>query len=115
MFSYSGLKNAVRVTINDIDVLDKQTKMDICASFQKSAVAHITMKLKKYFKTTHIKYFAVVGGASANMYLKNKLANLLEQFGCQNFQAPLIQYCGDNAAMIGRCAIEQMKNPKEHI
>ncbi len=111
MFSYSGLKNAVRIAINKEPNIDKQTKSDICASFQKSAVSHIIMKLKKYFKTNPPQNFAVVGGASANIYLQDELKKLLAKFDCANFQAPLIKYCGDNAEMIGRCAIEKQKKP----
>ena len=67
------------------------------------------MKLKKYFKQNTPTNFAVVGGASANMYLREKLKKLLKEFDCENFQAPLIEYCGDNADMIGRVALQKIK------
>lgn len=109
-FSYSGLKNAVRVQIQElgeIDQLTQQDKYDICASFQKAATTHITMKLKKYFKKKPPTRFAIVGGASANKYLRNKIDTLLQQFRCNDLLLAQLKYCSDNAAMIGRVAIEQ--------
>ncbi len=49
-FSYSGLKNAVRVEIEKQGDLSDEIKADICASFQKTAVEHIMQKLKKLFE-----------------------------------------------------------------
>lgn len=107
-FSYSGLKNAVRLEIEKLERtnLSEQDKNDICACFQKTAVAHILQKLKKLFKQKTIKNFAIVGGASANLYLRQELQNL-----CLQYKATLhlsdLKYCSDNAAMIGRVAVEQ--------
>jgi N6-L-threonylcarbamoyladenine synthase len=109
-FSYSGLKNAIRVQIGklgELDNLTQQDKYDICASFQKSAISHITMKLKKLFKKTPPKRFAIVGGASANLKLRAKIDKLLKEFKCKELLLADLKYCSDNAAMIGRVAIEQ--------
>jgi N6-L-threonylcarbamoyladenine synthase len=113
-FSYSGLKNAVRLAIikeeeklQNGQKISEQTISDICASFQKTAIDHILMKLKKYFKTNPPKLFAIVGGASANIYLRNSCENLVNQFGAKQILAPL-EYCSDNAVMIGRVALEDI-------
>ncbi|OPX27162.1 MAG: tRNA (adenosine(37)-N6)-threonylcarbamoyltransferase complex transferase subunit TsaD [Campylobacteraceae bacterium 4484_166] len=108
MFSYSGLKNAVRLAIQKLEKQNKQDQMDISASFQKSATRHITMKLKKYLKSTDIKRFAIVGGASANQYLIGKIKVLLDEFGNIELLTPKLGYCSDNAQMIGRVAIEML-------
>ncbi len=109
-FSYSGLKNAVRLAIlkeqENNPTLSKQIKSDICASFQKAAIDHITMKLKKYFKTNPPTNFAIVGGASANLQLRSDIKQLLDKYNCPLLLSDL-KYCSDNAAMIGRVAIEQ--------
>ena len=47
-FSYSGLKNQVRLAV---EAADKEDYPHIAAAFQKTATAHLTQKLKKYFKT----------------------------------------------------------------
>ena len=104
-FSYSGLKNAVRLAILE----GKYQKEDIASSFQKAAIEHLVMKLKKLFKTTIPKNFAIVGGASANLALRGELEKLSKKY---NFKLiyPKLEYCSDNAAMIGRVAVEMYKN-----
>jgi len=108
-FSYSGLKNAVRMAIEkekNSNNLTTQTINNICASFQSIAVAHIVMKLKKYFKTNPPTTFAIVGGASANIELRITIEKLCAKYDAKLLLAPL-EFCSDNAAMIGRVAIEQ--------
>ena len=111
-FSYSGLKNAVRLEIEKLENseygISEQDKYDICASFQKTAVSHIMQKLKKLFKQKSIKNFAIVGGASANIYLRTQLEDLCKKYNTILYLSEL-KYCSDNAAMIGRVAVEQYK------
>ena len=117
-FSYSGLKNAVRVQIlklQDSNELSIQDKYDICASFQKAAVTHIIMKLKKYFKKNKPTRFAIVGGASANLYLREEIDKLLKKFQCDELLLADFEFCSDNAAMIGRVAVEQYKEILDKI
>ncbi|MDX4027031.1 tRNA (adenosine(37)-N6)-threonylcarbamoyltransferase complex transferase subunit TsaD [Aliarcobacter skirrowii] len=109
-FSYSGLKNAVRLQIENLErtTLTQQDKYDISASFQKTAVEHIMQKLRKLFKQKSIKNFAIVGGASANLFLRSQIEKLCEKYDTNLYLSPL-EYCSDNAAMIGRVAVEQFK------
>jgi N6-L-threonylcarbamoyladenine synthase len=111
-FSYSGLKNAVRLEVEKLENqeggITLQDKYDICASFQKTAVAHIVQKLKKLFKQNVPKNFAIVGGASANIYLRTQLEDVCEKHKINLYLSEL-KYCSDNAAMIGRVAVEQYK------
>jgi N6-L-threonylcarbamoyladenine synthase len=102
-FSYSGLKNAVRLAV--LEVKNKDEYKDIAASFEHIATAHIVMKLKKYFKISKPSTFAIVGGASANLYLRSQIENLLKPHNAKLLLSEL-KYCSDNAAMIGRVAIE---------
>ena len=101
-FSYSGLKNAVRLAVQKSEEKDYK---DIAASFEHIATAHLTMKLKKYFKTKKPKTFAIVGGASANLYLRSQIQELLKPHNAKLLLSEL-KYCSDNAAMIGRVAVE---------
>ena len=77
-FSYSGLKNAVRLAVEAGSEADYP---DIAASFQRVAVAHLLQKLKKYFREHPPKRFAIVGGASANLYLRARIEALLRPYG----------------------------------
>jgi N6-L-threonylcarbamoyladenine synthase len=104
-FSYSGLKNAVRLAVEKAQ--PKEYK-DIAASFEHIATKHLTHKLKKYFQTHPPKTFAIVGGASANIYLREQMKDLLKPYGAKLILSEL-QYCSDNAAMIGRVAVEMYK------
>ena len=104
-FSYSGIKNAVRLLIERNRPLDEKTMADIAASFQKAAIDHLLQKTKKIFQQKRPEDFAIVGGASANMAVREAFANLCAEFGCTLHLADL-QYCSDNAAMVGRCGID---------
>lgn len=119
-FSFSGLKNAVRLEIekqkstqnkaldsNSNQILESKLN-EICYAFQKAAITHITQKTKLYLQDSTIKHFGVVGGASANKTLRNELNNLALKFDKETLFAPL-EFCSDNAAMIGRCGIEYYK------
>lgn len=113
-FSFSGLKNATRLAIaQQKESQKKSTKLDskfiakICASFQNTACSHLLNKLEKYFNKNGNTFssFALVGGASANTFLRQKIANLCEKFDKKLLLAEL-EFCADNAAMIGRVACE---------
>ncbi len=110
-FSYSGLKNQVRLQIEKLGKLSEQDKADICVSFQKTASAHLIHKLKKIFKTKDIKDFAIVGGASANLYLRGEIEKLCNAHGAKLHLAEL-KFCSDNAAMIGRYAVDAYNKEK---
>jgi N6-L-threonylcarbamoyladenine synthase len=101
-FSYSGLKNAVRLAV---EKSQKDDYKDIAASFEHIATKHLIHKLKKYFQTTPPKNFAIVGGASANLYLRSQIKELLKPYGATLLLSEL-KYCSDNAAMIGRVGVE---------
>ena len=104
-FSYSGLKNAVRLAVLEEEKNETPNFQDIAASFEHIATKHLTMKLKKYFKTNKPKTFAIVGGASANLYLRSQIEELLKPHHAKLLLSEL-QYCSDNAAMIGRVAVD---------
>lgn len=101
-FSYSGLKNQVRLAVEANEV---SAYPHIAAAFQKTATEHLIQKLKKYFKTNPPKRFAIVGGASANLYLRESVTKILAAYKAELFLSEL-KYCSDNAAMIGRAALE---------
>jgi len=110
-FSLSGLKNAVRLTIESLGGAKNMSKRDRCdlsASFQKAVKLHLIQKSKKLFKSEPIKNFAIVGGASANLYIREAYEMLCKEFG-KSLHTASLEFCSDNAAMIGRYAIEAYK------
>jgi len=66
------------------------------------------MKLKKYFKSNPPKRLAIVGVASANLYLRSQIEEILKPYKAELLLSEL-QYCSDNAAMIGRVAVDMYK------
>lgn len=105
-FSYSGLKNGVRLVIEELgDAISEQDKCDVAASFQKVAFEHIFDKLKRYFATMRPKKLAVVGGVSANQYFREHIVEMCLANGVETVFAEL-EYCSDNAAMIGRAGVD---------
>ncbi len=111
-FSLSGLKNAVRLEVEKLGghtSMTEQDRADLAASFQKAVKLHLLQKSKKIFTKEPIKDFAIVGGASANLYLRDAYEKLCQEFGKSMHTAPL-EYCSDNAAMIGRYAIDAYHN-----
>lgn len=110
-FSLSGLKNAVRLAIESLggaSNLTHQDRCDISASFQKTVALHLLQKSKKVFASQKIKDVAIVGGASANAYIKQQFEQLCQTYGKKLHTADM-RYTSDNAAMIGRYAIESYK------
>ncbi len=103
-FSYSGLKNAVRLVIEG----KKYKSEDIAASFQTKAIEHLIFMCKRAIKKYHPSNFAIVGGASANLKLREEFEKLARKFGFKLFY-PEMKYTSDNAAMIARAAVEMYK------
>jgi len=104
-FSYSGLKNAVRLIIEE----NRYKKEDIAASFQEKAIEHLIFMSKRAIKKYKPKNFAIVGGASANKKVREKFEKLSKEFNFNLFY-PEFKYTSDNAAMIARAGLEMYKN-----
>ena len=107
-FSYSGIKNSVRLEIQKLKNPNQQDIYDIAASFQKIAFEHILDKLKRYFLISKPKEFAIVGGVSANEYFRKKIVELCNNLDI-NIHFAKLEFCTDNAAMIARAALEVYK------
>lgn len=97
-FSFSGLKT---FAANKIAASDgsPQSKADIAKAFQDAVVDTLAIKCKRAIKQTGRKSLVVAGGVSANLALREKLAELMSQFDGQVFY-PRHEYCTDNGAMI---------------
>ncbi|EKH9388028.1 tRNA (adenosine(37)-N6)-threonylcarbamoyltransferase complex transferase subunit TsaD [Campylobacter jejuni] len=104
-YSFSGLKNAVRLEILKHENLNEDTKAEIAYAFENTACDHIMDKLEKIFNLYKFKNFGVVGGASANLNLRSRLQNLCQKCNTNLKLAPL-KFCSDNALMIARAAVD---------
>ncbi|MFP4486278.1 MAG: tRNA (adenosine(37)-N6)-threonylcarbamoyltransferase complex transferase subunit TsaD [Campylobacterales bacterium] len=105
-FSYSGIKNAFRLKVEELGRLSDKDIDDLCASFQKSAIDHLLKKFELYLQSSEIENISIVGGASANMALRSRVEELANKYNKNLLLAPL-EFCSDNAAMIGRAALNE--------
>ena len=109
-FSLSGLKNAVRLTVEKLggpDEMSEQDRRDLAAAFQKALITHLIQKIRKILARESIPDVALVGGASANLAIRKAFDALCADYGKRLHTAPL-EYCADNAAMIGRYGLEAL-------
>ena len=110
--SFAGLKTAVLKISKTIK--SEQDKYDLAASFQKTIEEILYKKTKIAFtefeKINKLKEktFVVAGGVAANRKIRSMLINLCEE---NNYTSifPAIEFCGDNAAMIGVVGLEKFK------
>lgn len=103
-FSFSGKKTAVINYINTLKQKNVEIPVnDICASFQKCAVDELVDKTIRATLDSGLDKIVIAGGVSANKLLRQELAKKSEQNGIKCY-LPDLQYCTDNAAMIGSSA-----------
>ncbi len=103
-FSFSGLKTAILYFLQrnlraDPDFVE-QNLSDICASVQQRIVSILLRKVESAARQTGIRDIAVAGGVSANSALRRELREAGRRNGWNTY-VPRMEYCTDNAAMIG--------------
>jgi N6-L-threonylcarbamoyladenine synthase len=101
--SFSGLKTAVRLTIEphrDANgALADAVRADIAASFQAAVVDTLTGKCRQALEATGLERLVVAGGVGANRALRASLADLGRRVGARVYY-PRSALCTDNGAMI---------------
>lgn len=114
-FSFSGLKTALRLCIErEANNLTRQTKANICASFQASICDILSNRVNKamnIFKNgfpNKDPYFVIAGGVAANQAIRTKLEQLsiAKNF---KFVVPRNDLCTDNAAMVAWAGCEHLQ------
>ena len=104
-YSFSGLKTAVMNFVNKQgEAYVQQNLKDICASIQHTIIETLLRKLILATKQTGIKRIGLAGGVSANRGLRVAVKEMSIKEGWQVF-IPKLEYCTDNAAMIGMAGI----------
>jgi N6-L-threonylcarbamoyladenine synthase len=98
-FSFSGLKTAVWLHVRDRKV-DASAHPDIAASFQDAAVDMLLEATFAAAEETRTQRVVIAGGVSANSHLRQRALAIGRANGLDVI-IPSLQYCTDNAAMIG--------------
>jgi len=112
-FSFSGLKNALRLQASKIAPLHDGDIRDLCASFQLA----VTEAVSDRIKTAMNAYIGMhpdraawrlvaAGGVAANKALRSALMNLAQERGF-TLHVPPVALCGDNAAMVAWAGAER--------
>lgn len=101
-FSFSGLKTSARYFLhnNFPDGTTENELCDIAASVQEAIVDVLVEKSLKALRQRKADKLAVAGGVSANSRLREKLDEISSRGKYKTF-LPKMNYCIDNAAMIG--------------
>jgi N6-L-threonylcarbamoyladenine synthase len=100
VFSFSGLKTAVRVAVDALErPLPEQTVADVCYELQEAIVDSLVHRLFRAARRKHVPAVYLAGGVSANGRLRARVTEEAAGRGL-HFLPPEPVYCTDNAAMI---------------
>ena len=103
-FSFSGLKTAVRQTVEKLPTNDQQAIADLCASFQRTVGDVLVDRCANALALAPSRALVVAGGVAANAYLRGRLEKLPAKL-----VAPPQKLCTDNGAMIAWAGIERLR------
>jgi len=110
-FSFSGLKTAVSVYLQDKDPEFIQRHLsDLAASFQEAAVEILAIKALNAADKLGISQISVTGGVARN----KRLRDIFRERKPRNLQVffPSPELCTDNGAMIAACGAFHMEKVK---
>ncbi|TGG85353.1 MAG: tRNA (adenosine(37)-N6)-threonylcarbamoyltransferase complex transferase subunit TsaD [Aphanocapsa feldmannii 288cV] len=106
-FSFSGLKTAVLRQVQALEGEGPLPLADLAASFEAVVVEVLAQRSCRCAADQGLDTLVVVGGVAANLRLRGELDRRCRDQGLRLLVAPL-EYCGDNAAMIGVAACERL-------
>lgn len=106
-FSFSGLKTFAANTIH-AEGQDEQTRADIAHAFQTAVVDTLAIKCRRALKETGLRRLVIAGGVSANIQLREQLANMMAELKGEVFY-PRTEYCTDNGAMIAYAGLQRLR------
>lgn len=109
-FSFSGIKTYITNHVNNEKMKGNEIiKEDISKSLQTVITEVLYNKVLKAIEDKKVNTVLVSGGVSANKELRKKFETLEKNMNIEvNF--PKLEYCTDNAAMIGCAAYYELKN-----
>jgi N6-L-threonylcarbamoyladenine synthase len=107
-FSFSGLKTAVRQTVEKLPSGDARAISDLCASFQRTVGDVLADRCGNALAADPASTLVVAGGVAANLYLRGRLEDLAAKYGAR-LVAPPVKLCTDNGAMIAWAGLERLR------
>jgi N6-L-threonylcarbamoyladenine synthase len=107
-FSFSGLKTAVRQTVEKLPADDPRAVADLCASFQRTVGDVFADRCANALALAPSPTLVVAGGVAANAYLRGRLEEVAAAHGAR-LVAPPVRLCTDNGAMIAWAGVERLR------
>jgi len=107
-FSFSGLKTAVRQTVEKLPADDPRAVADLCASFQRTVGDVFADRCTNALALAPSPTLVVAGGVAANVYLRGRLEEVAAAHGAK-LVAPPVRLCTDNGAMIAWAGVERLR------
>ncbi len=107
-YSFSGMKTAVLRLVEKLKAEGDLPIADVAASFQHTVAKVLTKRSVKCALDHDLDTITIGGGVAANSGLRKYLQSAADQHNLKVYFPPL-QFCTDNAAMIG-CAAAQHFN-----
>jgi N6-L-threonylcarbamoyladenine synthase len=113
-FSFSGLKNAVRLLVESLERPLTDTDIDdVCAGFQAAVADSIADRTRRAIarmqaEWPECRHLVVAGGVAANSALRATLERVAGESEL-TFLAPPLGLCTDNAAMIAWAGLERFR------
>ena len=106
-YSFSGIKTSflyfLRDRLKEEPDFIERNKANLCASIQNCIVSFLLKKFEKAVNKHRVNHVAIAGGVSANSALREGLTTMGQRHGWKVF-IPTMQFCTDNAAMVGIAA-----------
>jgi len=106
-FSFSGLKTAVMIAVDRIE-LDDAVRADVAAEFQQAVVDTLVVKCRRAMEQTGAGTLVVAGGVGANRALRTALKEEGARRGWSVFY-PRPEFCTDNGAMIAYAGMLRLR------
>jgi N6-L-threonylcarbamoyladenine synthase len=114
-FSFSGLKTAVMLKVNEIEGAGQMTdtvRADLADAFQSAVVDTLVGKSMRAVKQTGYERLVVAGGVGANRLLRARMADALATIGARVYY-PRTEFCTDNGAMIAFAGYMRLHSGKK--
>ena len=116
-FSFSGLKTAVRYTIQDLQkntqhgTLENQTISNIAREFEHAVTDVLVKKTMNALAEYHATGLIIAGGVSANRFITETFKQKTSEYGIDLY-LPEKHMCGDNSLMIATAGFMHLRNNK---
>jgi N6-L-threonylcarbamoyladenine synthase len=103
-FSYSGVKTSFLYFLEEKGIhWVNENRNDVCASIQSALLEPLIQACRMALSEFKTGSLGIAGGVAANSSLRLKLGKLCQEMEANLF-FPAMEFCTDNAGMIGRAA-----------